>query len=194
MNLLRNLTYIYVCFICWWTAVVELCNKLRDTSVRIIEVCVTVKFVTCTRTWAPFEYRKLYIACVLRLEGIWWILRPCTMQRTCRVFHLFWFNTNQVLQVIFIIFSYSEKVKAGVLDCDAVSVSVCLPINFNTWTSLYETWYVYRGTWAHLNSVFYKSLQSVCISVCVFSSPYGGWIEYLHRNPASCRRRRKGKS
>jgi hypothetical protein len=37
----------------------------------------------------------------------------------------------------------------------------------NAWTNLYETWYVYHGTWAHLNGVFHKSLPSVCVPVCV---------------------------
>jgi hypothetical protein len=37
----------------------------------------------------------------------------------------------------------------------------------NAWTSLYETWYVYRGTWAHLNGVLYKSLPLVYVAVCV---------------------------
>jgi hypothetical protein len=38
----------------------------------------------------------------------------------------------------------------------------------NAWTNLYETWYAYHGTWAHLNGVLHKSLPSVCVSVCVF--------------------------
>jgi hypothetical protein len=33
------------------------------------------------------------------------------------------------------------------------------------WTSLYETWNLYHGTWAHLNSVRHYSLPSVCVSV-----------------------------
>jgi hypothetical protein len=40
----------------------------------------------------------------------------------------------------------------------------------NARTSLYETWYVYHGTWAHLNSVLRKFLPSVSLSVCIF--PY----------------------
>jgi hypothetical protein len=39
----------------------------------------------------------------------------------------------------------------------------------NSWTNLYETWYSYHGTWAHLNGVFYKSLSLVCASVSVCS-------------------------
>jgi hypothetical protein len=35
------------------------------------------------------------------------------------------------------------------------------------WTSLYETWYVCHGIWAHLNGVLNKSQSSVCVSVCV---------------------------
>jgi hypothetical protein len=37
----------------------------------------------------------------------------------------------------------------------------------NAWTSLYETWYVYHDTWAHVSGVLHKSLTSVCVSVCV---------------------------
>jgi hypothetical protein len=40
------------------------------------------------------------------------------------------------------------------------STSECL-------NSLYETWYVCRDTWAHLNGVLHKSLPPVCVSVCV---------------------------
>jgi hypothetical protein len=36
----------------------------------------------------------------------------------------------------------------------------------NAWTNFYETWYVYHGNWAHLNSVFHKFFPSVCVSVC----------------------------
>jgi hypothetical protein len=35
----------------------------------------------------------------------------------------------------------------------------------NSWTSLNETWYVYHGTWSHLNGVLHKSLPSVCLYV-----------------------------
>jgi hypothetical protein len=37
----------------------------------------------------------------------------------------------------------------------------------NALTSLYETWYVYHGTLAHLTYVLHKSLPSVFVSVCV---------------------------
>jgi hypothetical protein len=37
-------------------------------------------------------------------------------------------------------------------------------VYLNAWTSLYETWYVYHGTWALHNSVLHKSLISrMCI-------------------------------
>jgi hypothetical protein len=32
---------------------------------------------------------------------------------------------------------------------------------------LYETWYVYHGTLAHINVVLYKSLSLVCVSMCI---------------------------
>jgi hypothetical protein len=48
----------------------------------------------------------------------------------------------------------------------------CCPcVNF--WTDLYETCYVYYGTWAHLNGLIKKSLTSVCVSVCIALSLLG---------------------
>jgi hypothetical protein len=60
--------------------------------------------------------------------------------------------------------------KAGL--CVCMSVYSLPPELLNAWTDLYETWYVYRGTWAHLNSILHKSLPSVCVcvSVCVYPS------------------------
>jgi hypothetical protein len=42
-------------------------------------------------------------------------------------------------------------------------LSVCL----NAWTNIYETWYVYHGTWAHLNDVLQEFLPSVYMSIYV---------------------------
>jgi hypothetical protein len=42
---------------------------------------------------------------------------------------------------------------------------------FDACTNLYETWYVYHGIWAHLNSILHKSLSLV--RVCV--SPTVAW-------------------
>jgi hypothetical protein len=46
---------------------------------------------------------------------------------------------------------------------------VCAPPNqlTNNWTKLYDTWYVYQGTWSHLNGVIHKSLTSASVSVYV---------------------------
>jgi hypothetical protein len=47
-------------------------------------------------------------------------------------------------------------------------VSVYPPYQLlNAWTNISETWYVYHGTWAHLNGVLHKSLPSVCVPACV---------------------------
>jgi hypothetical protein len=49
-----------------------------------------------------------------------------------------------------------------------VHMSVCpLYQPLNTSTSLYETWYLYQNTWAHLNGVLHKSLPLVCVALCV---------------------------
>jgi hypothetical protein len=42
------------------------------------------------------------------------------------------------------------------------------PYSFlNAWTNLYETSYIYHGTWGYFNSTLHKPLPSVCMSVCV---------------------------
>jgi hypothetical protein len=46
--------------------------------------------------------------------------------------------------------------------------SLCCHQFLNAWANLYEIWYVYHGTWAHLNCILHKSLTSVCTSVCVY--------------------------
>jgi hypothetical protein len=50
-----------------------------------------------------------------------------------------------------------------------LSTYVCILLHqlLTAWTSLYETWRVYHGTWAHINVILHKSLSSVCVSVCV---------------------------
>jgi hypothetical protein len=40
----------------------------------------------------------------------------------------------------------------------------------NVCTNLYETLYVYRVPWAHLNDVLHKSLALVCVCLCVSPS------------------------
>jgi hypothetical protein len=39
----------------------------------------------------------------------------------------------------------------------------------NAWTNLYETWYVYHGTWVYLSGVLHKSLPSACAPVCIIA-------------------------
>jgi hypothetical protein len=41
--------------------------------------------------------------------------------------------------------------------------------NKSRFMSLYETWYVYHGTCAHLNGVLRKSLSSICMSIRITS-------------------------
>jgi hypothetical protein len=50
----------------------------------------------------------------------------------------------------------------------AVNLCVCLLYQLlNSRTNLYETWYVYHGTWAYLSGALHKCLPSVCVSVNV---------------------------
>jgi hypothetical protein len=56
----------------------------------------------------------------------------------------------------------------GLCDLHAVCAFACLRILLLTseyQTNFYETWYVYHGTWAHLNYLPHKSLPSVCMYV-----------------------------
>jgi hypothetical protein len=73
------------------------------------------------------------------------------------------------ISLLYLLFPYFEKTQIGLWDHLALWLSVCVsPHQFsNAWTNLYETWFAYHGTWAHLNGAFLKSLPSVCVSVCV---------------------------
>jgi hypothetical protein len=58
-------------------------------------------------------------------------------------------------------FILKKKMEIGLWDHLAVCVSM------NTWTYIYETWYAYHGSWAHLNGILHKSLSSVSKSIYV---------------------------
>jgi hypothetical protein len=63
--------------------------------------------------------------------------------------------------ILFSLLSLFWKIEIGMWDHLAVSVSP--PQILNASTNLYETWYVYHGTWAHLSGVLHKSLPSDCV-------------------------------
>jgi hypothetical protein len=45
---------------------------------------------------------------------------------------------------------------------------LCFPPSSSEYlTNLYETWCVQHGTWAHLNGVLHKYLQTLCVSICI---------------------------
>jgi hypothetical protein len=45
---------------------------------------------------------------------------------------------------------------------------LCIPLCQRIfWIDIYETWYVYHGTWAHLNGIHHTSLPSVCFCICI---------------------------
>jgi hypothetical protein len=73
--------------------------------------------------------------------------------------------------------------------CVFVFVYLCVcvfPLLTFEWlnqSKLYETWYAYHGTWAHLNGVFHKSLPSVYVSVWVPLLLLGnGSVKRYHSN------------
>jgi hypothetical protein len=60
--------------------------------------------------------------------------------------------------------------------CLCLCLFICLCVSvfpphqyLKAWTKLYETWYVYHGTWAHLKGVLHKSLPWISVSLCVSS-------------------------
>jgi hypothetical protein len=58
-------------------------------------------------------------------------------------------------QMFWVYFPHFEKANVGLRDHHAVCVSVHPPYKLlNGWTNIYEIWYVYHGTWAHLNGYF----------------------------------------
>jgi hypothetical protein len=61
-------------------------------------------------------------------------------------------------------FPYFEKKNVVRLMRSLCCLYVC---DLNDWINLYETWYIYHGTWVHLNSILHEYLPSVCVSVCV---------------------------
>jgi hypothetical protein len=81
-------------------------------------------------------------------------------------------NARKVLSAFLAYFPYFKKLKVGLWDYLAVCMSVCLHVYpyqlLNAWTNIYETWYVYHGTWANLNGVIHKSLPIVIL-----------WLQHL---------------
>jgi hypothetical protein len=52
--------------------------------------------------------------------------------------------------------------------CLVACVFVYSPLStLNSWNNFHESWYVYHGTWSHLNDILHKSLLSGCMSSCV---------------------------
>jgi hypothetical protein len=57
--------------------------------------------------------------------------------------------------MIFILLSLVWKIKVGLCDLHAICVSVYSTNQLlNGWTTPYETYNVFRGTWAHVDGVF----------------------------------------
>jgi hypothetical protein len=71
---------------------------------------------------------------------------------------------------------------------------VCIsPLStFDYLANLYEPWYVYHGTWAHLSGVLHKSLPSVCVCMCIFLIVARQWLDrHVPMATNRCRNRRK---
>jgi hypothetical protein len=70
------------------------------------------------------------------------------------------------IRILLHCFPYFEKINVGLCDHHVVCVPVYTPYQ-RLHACLCETWYLYRGTWAHLNGVLRKSLPSDFVSVRV---------------------------
>jgi hypothetical protein len=57
------------------------------------------------------------------------------------------------------------EIKGGLCNHHAVCVCVSLPSTFEWMNQSLWYFYVYHGTWAHLNGVLHKSLPLVCLYV-----------------------------
>jgi hypothetical protein len=76
-------------------------------------------------------------------------------------------QANYTLSVLFSLLSLFRKNRSRLMRkpcCLCVYVSPNRLLN--GWPNLYETWYVYHGTWAHINAYLTNpSRQSVCLYV-----------------------------
>jgi hypothetical protein len=74
-----------------------------------------------------------------------------------------WFKVD--LDFIFSLLSLFWKNKSMLMRSSCCAcLCVSLLSNLNAWTNLYETWYAYHGTWAHLNGILHKS-PFVCMFI-----------------------------
>jgi hypothetical protein len=139
----------------------------------ISENCYQPELNTCY----CMELRKLRLS----------VSRPYSHSRTnpsCQAFLLHW-KISGILHIMRIVLPHScneqcchisliKRLRPYItlLESRLMRSPCCLFVNtsyklLSAWTNLYETWYVYHGTWAHLNGTLHKSLPSVFVSVYV---------------------------
>jgi hypothetical protein len=124
-----------------------------------------VSRLLCSRTsWLILPFRRVYsVRFSKRREGVSPAGTYGSAAATIILQHIEDARWNVELFLAY--FHYFEK-KVGLCDYHAVCVCVYPPYKLlNGWTTLYETWYVYHGTWAHINGVVHKSLPSVCVPI-----------------------------
>jgi hypothetical protein len=114
-----------------------------------------------------FVFLMIYAFYKLRME-----LPICSWLWFLLVFINSWFSSPS-LWIFSLLFLFIKNKGMLMISPCCVWVSLCLYVYpqhqpSKTWASLYETWYVYQGTWAHLNGVRHKSLPSVCVCICVY--------------------------
>jgi hypothetical protein len=84
-------------------------------------------------------------------------------------------------------FPYFEITLLSVCLCVCVSSPI-----LNAWTNLYETWYVYHGTWAHLNGLIKNN--PFHHSVCLYVYPLIVARQRLGKNPPVVALQRLGRN
>jgi hypothetical protein len=93
---------------------------------------------------------------------------PFKQSYTTTIFCFSLINVIKIL-ILFSLLSLLWKNKSSLVQSPySLCVScLCVPHYqlLNAWTNLYETWYLYHGTWAYLNGVLHKSLPSVCMYI-----------------------------
>jgi hypothetical protein len=105
---------------------------------------------------------NFYVETVLNRSGAKEVYRQSRDERR---------NFKIKISIPFSITSLFWKIKVNLRIHNAICVSVYLHhyLLLNSWTSLYETWYIYHGIWVQINVVLHNSVLLIC--VCVRVSP-----------------------
>jgi hypothetical protein len=110
------------------------------------------KLAAYVRSWV--HLKSIFRNCGFNWQKVW--------SSSCEIFPEF----SDYIFNILVYISLFWKIKVALWSHLDTRMSVCLYVHspsrlFNAWTSLYETWNLRHGSWAHLNGVLNESLPSV---------------------------------